>query len=152
MTQTTTNPYPDVAPPPGFEADRWDDAGRDIYQLAGTVLASNDFMKCPLVSAVARQRLDGSLESLTVEVDDAGHQPLTSTQAREMAGYLIEAADMIDRWAGRSANDSRLAMVHATVLETYNALKTVPGNAGDYLKAALIALTTPGRCCDEHRR
>ncbi len=58
-------------------------------------------MKCPLVSAVARQRLDGGLESFAVEVDDAGHQPLTAAQAREMAGYLTEAADMIDRWAGR---------------------------------------------------
>jgi hypothetical protein len=100
MTQAIT-PAPDVAPPPGAEADVWDDAGRDIYQLLGTVLASNDFMKCPLVSAVARQRADGSLENLAVEVDDAGHQPLTSTQARELAKYLTEAADVIDGWAGR---------------------------------------------------
>lgn len=98
---TTTDYCPDVAPPPGAEADIWDDTGRDIYQLSGTVLASNDFMKCPLVSAVARQRLDGTLESLAVEVDDAGHQPLTAAQAREMADYLTAAADLIDRWAAR---------------------------------------------------
>ncbi|CAN5397010.1 hypothetical protein BH09ACT8_BH09ACT8_45880 [soil metagenome] len=54
---TTTEHYPDYGPPLGAEADVWDDTGRDIYQLSATVLASNDFMKCPLVSAMARQRL-----------------------------------------------------------------------------------------------
>jgi hypothetical protein len=101
MTTTTSDSYHDIVPPPGAEADIWDADGRDIYQLSGTVLASNDFMKCPLVSAVARQRLDGGLERLAVEVDDAGHQPLTSEQAREMAEYLTAAADLIDEWAAR---------------------------------------------------
>jgi hypothetical protein len=135
---------PDIAPPPGAEADVWDDAGRDIYQLSGTVIASDDFMKCPLVSAVARQRLDGRLADVAVEVDDAGRQPLTSAQARELAGYLTEAADLIDRWAGveTAASTAELLTNAFAILRTaWSVLSTAPGNADSYVQAAMDSIT-----------
>ncbi|WP_199253847.1 hypothetical protein [Mycolicibacterium mengxianglii] len=98
MTAATTTSA-DLAVPPGADADTWVCKTRDIYQAIGTVLASDDIMKCPLVTAMARQRLDGQLEQFFVEVDDAGRQPLSAVQARELAAYLIEAATVIDGWA-----------------------------------------------------
>lgn len=118
MTQPAIDPHHDVAPPPGTKADIWMDAGyRDIYNTVGTVVTSDDIMKCPLVTATARQHVDGSLDHVTVDVDDAGHQPLTAEQARELAGYLIEAAGEVDGWSSSDEHHHRAAVHHYGLLQ-----------------------------------
>lgn len=91
----------DPEPPSGAEADIWLDAGyRDVYQTIGMVSTCDDVMRCPLVTATARQHHDGQLSNAAVEVDDAGHEPLTADQARDLAFMIISAAHTVDRWNG----------------------------------------------------
>ena len=98
---TTITPPEDIAPPSGAEADVWMQEGyRDIYSPIGVVITGDDFLRCPLITVVAKQFQDGHLEEIKVEIDDAGHQPLTAEQAREMAGFVTEAAGVAEQWAG----------------------------------------------------
>ena len=97
---TTLTPPSDLAPPPDAEADVWlHDGYREIYTAVGVVITGDDFMRCPLVTVIAKQFHDGHLEDIAVEIDDAGHQPLNAAQAIEFAGYISEAADIANRWA-----------------------------------------------------
>lgn len=97
---TTITPPSDVALPPGAEADIWlHDGYREVYNSVGVVITCNDFMRCPMVTVIANQYRDGHLENIAVEVDDAGHEPLTASQAIEFAQYISEAADVAKLWA-----------------------------------------------------
>jgi len=90
----------DVQPPPGAEADLWlHDGYREVYNTVGVVVTSDDFMRCPMVTVIADQYRDGHLQNIAVEVDDAGHEPLTPSQAIELAQYITEAADVATKWA-----------------------------------------------------
>lgn len=54
-----------------------------------------------------------------MDVDDAGHQPLTAQQARELAGFLIEAADEIDGWVG----GTNVSPEHRATIRHYGLLR-----------------------------
>lgn len=91
----------DIAPPVGAEADVWlEDGYREVYNAVGVVVTGTDFMRCPLVTVVANQYRDGHLEDIKVEIDDAGHQPLTAEQSIEFANYVLEAAAIVNQWTG----------------------------------------------------
>jgi hypothetical protein len=93
------------------------------------------------IRVVASQSPDGavivdSVEGPFVDLDGETHSP---DSARLLAGALIAAADLADQWA--AADNHLLVTAKAAVLQAYNALKTTPGNAGDYLRAALDSIT-----------
>lgn len=134
-----TVPTADPAPPPGAEADIWEDDGhRDVYASVGCILSTSDLLRCPLVSTMARQDRGGALNDVRVDIEAEG--ALTTWQAREMAGYLIEAAAIAESWAGSTGADSRLALAKVAVMDAYIGLRELPGNAGDYLRAALDSI------------
>ncbi|AYE97907.1 hypothetical protein C0J29_27050 [Mycobacterium paragordonae] len=68
---------------------------------------------------------------------------LTAEQARELAGYLIRAAGIADRWAGQAQEDqiTVLSAARDAVLAAYIELRELPGNVGDYLRAALDSIS-----------
>jgi hypothetical protein len=108
MTTTTasTNPYPDVALPPGAHAagdwGDWDDEPpwRIIYGQRHEIGAI-------VTGAWAGQRVDGSIEAngdhdVYVDVMDAGFQcerlDLSIAEARRLAQALLAAADTAQGW------------------------------------------------------
>lgn len=100
------------------------------------------------VSPSAVQWADGSVDDGVVEapsiyvfnLGDAA--PLSSDQARELAAVLLESATMIDTWADAGATRMRaLTAASRATRVAYHALATAPGNAGDYLRAALDSIT-----------
>jgi hypothetical protein len=136
MTQSSDT---DPAPPPGGEPDIWEaDGHRDVYASVGCVLSSGDIMRCPLVTTTARQDQAGALDQIRVDIE--AFAPLTAEQARELAGYLTQAAGVAEQWAGMTLADSRLSAAKAAVMDAYIALRKMPGNAGDYLRAALDSI------------
>lgn len=139
-SMTTITRHPEPAPPPGAEPDIWEaDGHRDVYASVGCVLSSSDILRCPIVTAVARQNGTGALDEIRVDIEAEGD--LTPWQARELARYLIEAATIAESWAGSTGADSRLATAKAAVMDAYIALRELPGNAGDYLRAALDSIS-----------
>jgi hypothetical protein len=64
---------------------------------------------------------------------------MSPVKARELAQMLIDAAHQADVWGGLPVDP--LADVRAAVLQAYNTYKQVPGNAGDYLRAALDSIS-----------
>jgi hypothetical protein len=136
---TTITPIPDPTPPAGAEPDIWEDDGhRDVYASVGCVLSSGDILRCPLVTTMARQDQAGALDEIRVDVEADG--ALTAWQARELARYLIQAAAIAESWAGSTGADCRLATAKAAVMDAYIGLRELPGNAGDYLRAALDSI------------
>ncbi|WP_198344114.1 hypothetical protein [Mycobacterium dioxanotrophicus] len=101
-------------------------------------LATND------IRVVVVQRADGTI--INVKGDDEplvyhGCFDYTTEDARTVARALLEAADLADTWAGRSdAADTAMIAAHRAVRAAYALLRTTPGNAGDYLRAALDSL------------
>jgi hypothetical protein len=92
MPSTTTKPFPDVPLPPGAV-----DSGRDRFDASDRFardITDHDLV----VQTSACQYTDGHLDEVHVSV---GGDPLNSDQARELASALLEAADELDRWAGR---------------------------------------------------
>ncbi|MFN3003256.1 hypothetical protein [Mycolicibacterium wolinskyi] len=132
----------DLPVPPGGEPDLWIGGQRDVYREVGTIPLTNDLLLNPCVTVLAEQRQDGTLGCIDVLIDvDVLHNGLSATQARELAALLNSGADLADTWAGNTPNtDSRLAAAKNAVFEAYNALRLVPGNAGDYLRAALDSI------------
>jgi hypothetical protein len=133
-----------IQPPPGAEPDLWVAGQRDIYSQIGYVATSTDLLSCPAVTVVAEQYADGRIGCIDVILDvemGGSHSDLSSAHARELAGMLTAGADLADTWAGNApTTDTRLSTAKAAVMEAYNALKLVPGNAGDYLRAALDSI------------
>jgi hypothetical protein len=95
MTQptTTTNPYPDVAPPVGTKPDIWE-TDQCVVMGADRTIDGHD----GLAWTSAVQYSDGSLRQVFVHVDMPTNDHMTSDQARVFAAQLIAAADEIDRW------------------------------------------------------
>jgi len=84
---------------------------------------------------------DGQIEPPHVYVSDLGDNGLTSTQGRELAAALLEAADEIDGWAGRPGNPAAaLATARRAPQVAYQATRLVPGNSGDYVHAAIDSI------------
>lgn len=107
MTQSVTNPCPDIVPPAGATTyDDWQGDDPQPYRVViGTHRTITDH---PLkVSPSATQWADGSIDDGSIEgpsvyVFDLGElRPLNSDQARELASALLEAAAEIDGWVAR---------------------------------------------------
>ena len=112
MTTTApTDPYPEVEPPAGAEADVWEGTGRRqhrwVFIVPRCVMNSTgDPLRSPLVTAQAVQWDDGTLDDGTVEppsvsVESPASPGLSSSEARELARALVTAADEIDGWVAR---------------------------------------------------
>jgi hypothetical protein len=108
MTTTATNPYPDVALPPGARAldQNWQGMRPMPYRVLCGELRGVDGLNINRVSVqtTAIQLLDGRIDDGSLyEAPHVylGDDALTSGQARELATALIEAADAADRWAQR---------------------------------------------------
>lgn len=139
---TTITRAADPTPPPGADPDIWEDDGhRDIYASVGCVLSSADIFRCPLVDTMARQDHAGAITEIRVVIDiNSSAADLTAEQARELAGYLIEAAGIAERWAGNTDVGSRLSTAKVAVMTAYLGLRELPGNASDYIRAALDSI------------
>ncbi|GFG81653.1 hypothetical protein [Mycobacterium paragordonae] len=139
---TTIARQPDPTPPSGAEPDIWESDGRrDVYTSVGCVLARQDILRCPLVTTIARQDRAGVVDRIRVAIE--ADVDLTAEQARELAGYLIRAAGIADRWAGQAQEDqiTVLSAARDAVLAAYIELRELPGNVGDYLRAALDSIS-----------
>jgi hypothetical protein len=103
MTTTSTDPYPDVAPPADAFAGKWGDEEpwRIIYgqrHEIGTLVTG----------AWACQQLDGSIRGndghdvYVDEMDEHGYQcerlNLSIAEARQLGQALLDAADEVDGW------------------------------------------------------
>lgn len=97
---------PDVPIPVGVCADDWQDDVPQPYRVLFGELRGIDGLDIDRVSvqATAVQFSDGRID------DGSVHEPphvylsddvLTSVQARQLAAALIDAADEVDRWAGK---------------------------------------------------
>ncbi len=96
------------------------------------------------VCVVASQRPDGSIiaeDDIEGPLIYVGNDDYTLGDARMLATALVQAADLADQWAGRrSLATSQLATAKSALLQAYTALRKAPGNAGDYLRAALDSI------------
>jgi hypothetical protein len=102
----STTYTPDVPVPLGARPDTWEDDSPQPYRVLLGAVHAIDGIHVDRVSvqATAIQFLDGRID------DGSVHEPphvyladnaLTTTQARELAATLIEAADEADRWAAK---------------------------------------------------
>lgn len=98
----TLSQEPNVSPPPGAEADIWEDGLRTI---CGPVRVIDGYDVRVWTAATqfedGRVDVEGKSEAPNVSVEVAAAHGMTSRQTRELAALLIEAADEIDRWVGR---------------------------------------------------
>ena len=97
---TTTNQYPNVAPPPG--AAFVDDWQPEQYRMV--LGPKRDIGGEVAVWTSAAQRADGTIdtggqiEAPLVHVQDTGAVGLTVEQARELAGTILDAVNGLDGW------------------------------------------------------
>ncbi|TDO15003.1 hypothetical protein EV580_3143 [Mycobacterium sp. BK086] len=144
MTITHT---PDVALPPGADPARLEEW--ETYEGSACRLVWSTLMSLPeeidydVRVVVASQSPDGAIivnsaEGPFVHLGDGNEY--SSDDARTVATALLTPADLADQWAGKTTPSSWLAIAEAAVREAYAAFRTAPGNAGDYLKAALDCL------------
>ncbi len=151
MTTTSSPTAPNVAPPPGAEPDVWEGTTpmphRVVYTEPRCVLnRTGDHLRSPVVVAQAIQWADGFLddgliEPPSVSIESSGDHGLTSAQARELAAAILEAADEIDGWAGRTGDPAAaLATARQALQVAYQATRLVPGNSGDYVHAAIDSI------------
>jgi hypothetical protein len=138
MTTAQINPYPDIAPPAGVDADEWQPDEPHPYRvLSGATRAvavhraSREGLTAVGVYTHAVQLSDGNLShdashggpGVSIEtrhVDevfarDSGVE-LSADDARALALALIEAADVVDGWVG-NRHDGPLRAV-ADLLES----------------------------------
>jgi hypothetical protein len=100
MTTTPTNPYPNVAPPPG--ATFVDDWQSEQYRMV--LGARRDVAGVQVWTSVA-QRADGTVDAGRIEpplvhVHEKGAW-LTVEQARELAGAILDAINDLEGWVTR---------------------------------------------------
>ncbi|HEX5253088.1 MAG TPA: hypothetical protein VFW69_04295 [Mycobacterium sp.] len=102
MTTATTNPRPDVAPPPGaaFVDDWQPEQYRIVYGSRREISGEVE------VSASVAQLADGTINGSSGEYDPplvhvhtTGAFGLTTEQARELAGAILDAVNELDGWA-----------------------------------------------------
>jgi hypothetical protein len=102
----TTTTIPDVPVPPGARPDTWQDDSPFPYRVLLGECRGIDGLHVDVVNVqvTAIQFSDGRID------DGSAHEPphvyladnaLTTTQARELAATLTEAADEVDGWASR---------------------------------------------------
>lgn len=134
----------DVPVPVGAEPDMWVGGQRDVYAQVGYVPTSPDLLSCPAITVVAEQYADGRIGCIDVLLDvsmGGSSAGLSATQARELAALLTAGADLADAWGGNApTTDTRLSAAKTAVMQAYTALRTAPGNVGDYLRAALDSI------------
>jgi hypothetical protein len=135
----TTTTMPDVPLPSGAEPDVWVDESPPLYRVLYGVsrgIAGRDDV---LVGTTAIQFADGRIDDGSVL-----HEPphvylnddaLTSVQARELAALLIEAADEVHGWAGRSVGAPELRDVHRRIR---NILDRWPVTSWDLAEAKTV--------------
>ena len=142
---TTVSQPVEPTPPPGGTPDQWIGKQRDVHQIVGHVSTSPDLLKCPAVTVVAEQYLDGRIGCIDVLVDvDSMHSAMGAAQARELAGLIVQGADLADQWAGAITGLTPvelLANAFSALRVAHGALELVDGNAGDYVKAALDSIS-----------
>jgi hypothetical protein len=108
ITDSSTNPYPAVSPPPGATAnDDWQADDHQPYRVVSgsdrTVTDHKLYVSTSAVQWADGKVEDGTIEAPLVYVFDLGENaPLNSDQARELASVLLEAATEVDRWAAVS--------------------------------------------------
>src|SRR5258705_10427383 len=90
MQTTTTDPFPDVAPPPGTDPDVWEgDPPQRVVMGKTWRIAGHDIT----VWTGAIQYADGSLrQPAEVHVVEGEDDEMTSAQARKLAAQRIAAA------------------------------------------------------------
>lgn len=192
QSMTSLSNIADPGVPDGGEPDLWVGGQRDVYCQIGHVAVHPDLLRCPAITVVAEQRVNGSLGKVEVVLDVAmtrSSAELTPAQARELAALLVAGADLADTWAGvpaagrrdydllqdmplppgitagewsidedghlyRELSDGRrqrgygeiygelsvpgqLSAAKAALLSLYDVVRAMPGNAGDYVRAAL---------------
>jgi hypothetical protein len=96
-----TTIIPDVPVPPGVEPDAWQNDVPQPYRVLFGVLRNTDGVEYTTVQATAYQYTDGRIEDGSVREAPhvyLGDDALSSSQARELAAALIEAADEADGW------------------------------------------------------
>jgi hypothetical protein len=101
-----TTTIPDVPAPPGARPDAWQDDSPFPYRvLLGEVRGINGVNTDHVsVQPTAIQFSDGRVDDGSVHEPAhvyLGDNALTTTQARELAATLIEAADEVDGWAAK---------------------------------------------------
>lgn len=83
---------------------------------------------------------DDVIEEPKVYVTNDNDTGLAPEQARELAWHLTQAAEIAEQWTGGSRAVSRLSTAKRAVLQAYTESRKLPGNAGDYLQAALDSI------------
>jgi hypothetical protein len=97
---------PDVPVPPGARPDTWEDDSPFPYRVLLGECGGIDGVDTDHVSVqpTAIQFSDGRIDDGSVHEPPHVHladNALTTTQARELAATLIEAADEIDGWVAQ---------------------------------------------------
>jgi hypothetical protein len=143
----TVTQQPEVALPPGADSthqhpDEWEpheDADHPAYRCVW----SQAFHQAADIRAVVVQFADGRIAS---EGQDApliyiNGDDYLPDDARAVATAIVAAADLADQWVGNAPSpQAQLAAAKTAVLAAYNAFRPAPGNAGDYLRAALDSI------------
>lgn len=157
---TTVTPTPDVSLPPGADAN-WDnqwenDEGRAYRIVWSNPLPLNNPWTEPNpgwrdndVRLAVTQYGDGTISDAT---DDPGDRPLiyvggesySIESARALSAALLDAANLAEEWTGQESGKATaqraLIDAHRAVRNAWHLAKMKPGNAGDYLRAALDSL------------
>jgi hypothetical protein len=102
----TTDKCPDVPVPPGARPDTWEDDSPLPYRVLFGELRGIDGVDTDRVNVqpTAVQFSDGRIDDGSVHEPPhiyVGDNALTTTQARELAATLNDAADEADRWAAK---------------------------------------------------
>jgi hypothetical protein len=120
MPTTTTHGYPNVPLPTGVAAvDDWHPNDPLPYRVvlgAGRGVTDHNAVVQTVAIQFADGRIDdGRIEAPTVTISRADYngRGLSSTQARELAAVLLEAADELDGWieSSQAASRNRIALV-----------------------------------------
>ncbi|MDP7731499.1 hypothetical protein [Mycobacterium sp. TY813] len=139
---TTITPTPDPALPPGADpenVDGWDCEAPSTRLVWSTPMPLPDHLECYDIRLVASQRRDGTIVSSDADgpLVYIGGEDYTPNDARLVADALVKAANLADKWGGATPTEDRLSAAKDAVMAAYLELRAEPGNAGDYLRAAL---------------
>lgn len=152
MTITTVR-IPDVALPTGADPswrDEWQDYGdgrayRLVWSPAMPGWSRPGFQKGDVqdVRVAVTQFSDGTIgtdgdDEPMIHADDAG---MSVAETRRFSRALLAAADLAEEWSGLQPDPvEALALARHTLQTAYAATRMLPGNAGDYVRAALDSI------------
>jgi hypothetical protein len=119
-----------VQPPAGADADIWEGDHRDVYtHPLGVLNNTNDPLRSPVVSAIAVQWRDGTVDvdgivkPPSISIECPAEPGLTVEQARSLALCILHAAFQLECWTGardvtieydRETGDDHLVMLGTT--------------------------------------